>query len=151
MEDYIIKEHGPHVTDSKAKDFSSATMNCSQSAGMKQKYASVDITASGYGRDAEEGCIQQGDLVYLFTQNITFQKGLAQKLIPKYMGPYKILQDYGNSLFKIDLPAELKKDGFIAFWQETQLGNGPEVKEEWAVEEILSYHRMQGDTIFEIK
>jgi hypothetical protein len=34
---------------------------------------------------------QQGDLVYLSTQNITFQKGLAWKLIPKYMGPYKIL------------------------------------------------------------
>jgi hypothetical protein len=26
---------------------------------------------------------QQGDLVYLSTQNITFQKGLARKLIPK--------------------------------------------------------------------
>jgi hypothetical protein len=35
--------------------------------------------------------------------------------------------------------------------QETQLGNGPEVKEEWAVEEILSHHGTQGDTIFEIK
>jgi hypothetical protein len=54
---------------------------------------------------------QQGDLVYLSTQNITFQKGLAQKLISKYMGPYNILRDYGNSLFKIDLPAELKKRG----------------------------------------
>jgi hypothetical protein len=34
---------------------------------------------------------QQGDLVYLSTQNITFQKGLARKLIPRYIGPYKIL------------------------------------------------------------
>ena len=52
-----------------------------------------------------------GDLAYLSTQNITFQKGLAQKLIPKFIGLYKIIRDYENSSFKIDLPADLKKRG----------------------------------------
>jgi hypothetical protein len=40
----------------------------------------------------------KGDLAYLSTQNISFQKGLAQKLIPKFIGPYKILQVFGNVL-----------------------------------------------------
>ncbi|KAF8806762.1 hypothetical protein BYT27DRAFT_7062170, partial [Phlegmacium glaucopus] len=34
---------------------------------------------------------KEGDFVYLSTKNITFTKGLARKLIPKYIGPYKIL------------------------------------------------------------
>jgi hypothetical protein len=113
---------------------------------------------------------KQGDLVYLSTQNISFQKGLARKLIPKYIGPYKILRDYGNSSFKLELPAELKKRGIHDVFhssllrvhipsddrlfpgrQETQLGYGPEVEEEWAVEEILSHHGTRGDILFEVK
>ncbi|KAF8808863.1 hypothetical protein BYT27DRAFT_7056133, partial [Phlegmacium glaucopus] len=35
---------------------------------------------------------KEGDFVYLSTKNITFAKGLAKKLIPKYIGPYKILE-----------------------------------------------------------
>jgi hypothetical protein len=42
-------------------------------------------------RKRQPTLFQQGDLVYLSTQDITFQKGLARKLIPKYIGPYKIL------------------------------------------------------------
>ena len=45
------------------------------------------------------------------TQDITFQKGLAQKLIPKFIGPYKIIRDYGNSSFKMDFLTDLKKRG----------------------------------------
>ncbi len=51
------------------------------------------------------------DLVYISTTNITFPKGLARKLVPKYIGPYKILKDFGNSSFKIDLPSSLKQRG----------------------------------------
>jgi hypothetical protein len=121
-------------------------------------------------RKRQPTSFQQGNLVYLSTQNITFQKGLAQKLILKYMGLYKILWDYGNLLFKIDLPAEFKKRGIHSVShssllrihvpnddrlfpgrQKTQLENGPKVEEEWAVKEILFHHGMQGDTIFEIK
>ncbi|KAF8805365.1 hypothetical protein BYT27DRAFT_7105075, partial [Phlegmacium glaucopus] len=35
---------------------------------------------------------KEGDLVYLSTKNISFSKGLARKLIPKFIGPYKILK-----------------------------------------------------------
>ncbi|KAF8811127.1 hypothetical protein BYT27DRAFT_7066428, partial [Phlegmacium glaucopus] len=48
--------------------------------------------------------LKEGDFVYLSTKNITFTKGLAIKLIPKYIGPYKILEDFNNQSFRIDLP-----------------------------------------------
>ena len=51
------------------------------------------------------------DFVYLSTKNISFPKGLAQNLIPKYMGPYKVLKDFGNQSFQIKLPSHLKKKG----------------------------------------
>ena len=52
-----------------------------------------------------------GDLVYLSSKNISFPKGLAQKLIPKFLGPYKVLRDYNNSSFQLDLPPHLKRWG----------------------------------------
>ena len=54
---------------------------------------------------------QNGDLVYLSTKNITFTKGLACKLVPKYIGPYKIMQDFGNQSFRLKLPLRLKQWG----------------------------------------
>ena len=52
-----------------------------------------------------------GDFAYLSSKNISFQKGLARKLLPKYLGPYKILKDYGNSSFQLDLLIHLKQRG----------------------------------------
>ena len=52
-----------------------------------------------------------GDLVYLSSKNISFPKGLARKLIPKFLEPYKVLHDYSNSSFQLDLPPHLKKWG----------------------------------------
>ena len=49
--------------------------------------------------------------MYISTKNISFPKGLARKLIPKFIGPYKIIRDFGNQLFKIELPMELKRWG----------------------------------------
>lgn len=110
------------------------------------------------------------DLVYLSTQNITFRKGLARKLLPKFIGPYKILQDFGNSSFKLELPPDLTKRGVHNVFHssllrihipnddrlfpgrlDSQLGNSPEAEEEWAVDEILSHHGTREDTLFEIK
>jgi hypothetical protein len=54
---------------------------------------------------------EQGDLVYLSSKNFTFKKGLAHKLIPKFIGPYSIIRDFGNSSFQLDLPANMKQRG----------------------------------------
>ena len=53
----------------------------------------------------------KGDLVYLSTKNLTFPKGLARKLIPKFIGPYKILEDFGNHSFQLELTPSLRKRG----------------------------------------
>ncbi|GJE97660.1 polyprotein [Phanerochaete sordida] len=56
----------------------------------------------------------EGDLVYLSTQNLKLPKQRARKLLPKYIGPYKILKDYANSTYKLDLPSELRQRGLHA-------------------------------------
>ncbi|KIP02056.1 hypothetical protein PHLGIDRAFT_16794 [Phlebiopsis gigantea 11061_1 CR5-6] len=43
---------------------------------------------------------EKGDKVYVSTKNMSLPRGLAQKPIPKYIGPYEITQDYGNNLYK---------------------------------------------------
>jgi hypothetical protein len=53
----------------------------------------------------------KGDLVYVSTKNISFPKGTSRKLVPKFVGPYRILEDYGNNSFKLDLPDRLKQRG----------------------------------------
>ena len=113
---------------------------------------------------------QTGDLVYLSSKNISFARGLARKLIPKFIGPYKILHDFGNSSFRLDLPPHLKQRGVHDVFHTsllrehipndnrlfpgrmgTQVGNTPETEGEWAVNRILSHAGSKEDSIFEIK
>jgi len=53
----------------------------------------------------------KGDLVFLSTANISLPKGRARKLAPKFIGPFKILEDYKNNSYLLDLPSELKQRG----------------------------------------
>lgn len=53
----------------------------------------------------------KGDLVYVSTKNISLPKGLARKLAPKYIGPYRIVHNFGNSSFQLDLPVSLQHCG----------------------------------------
>jgi hypothetical protein len=56
----------------------------------------------------QEPTIKQGDLVYLSTKNLSLPKGQASKLMPKYVGPYKVLQAYPEtSNYTLELPSEL--------------------------------------------
>ena len=54
---------------------------------------------------------KEGDLVYLSTKNLSVPKGRAKKLVPRYIGPYRIVKDFRNSSFRIELPANLKSRG----------------------------------------
>ena len=121
-------------------------------------------------RKRREAPFQTGDLVYLSSKNISFARGLARKLIPKFIGPYKILHDFGNSSFRLDLPPHLKQRGVHDVFHasllrehipnddrlfpgrmDTQVGNTPETEGEWAVDRILSHAGSKDDSIFEIK
>ena len=118
----------------------------------------------------QEVPFQEGDLVYLSTKNITFAKGLARKFIPKYIGPYKILRDFNNQSFKVELPANLKQRGVHDVFHasllrihepnddrlflrrlDTQIGEGLSIDREWAVERIRSHYGSAKEAIFEIE
>jgi len=56
----------------------------------------------------QEPTIKEGDLVYLSTKNLSLPKGQASKLMPKYVGPYKVLQAYPEtSNYTLELLNEL--------------------------------------------
>ena len=49
-----------------------------------------------------------GDHMYLSTQNLTLPKGRARKLVPKYIGPYKVLKAHNEaSTVTLKLPLAL--------------------------------------------
>ena len=98
---------------------------------------------------------KEGDFVYLSTKNITFAKGLARKLIPKFIGPYKIIRDFNNQSFKLELPVHLKRRGVHDTFHssllrihvpnddrlfpgrmDTQFRASPDTEDEWAVDTI---------------
>ena len=110
-----------------------------------------------------------GDLVYLSSKNISFPKGLARKLIPKFLGPYKVLQDFGNSSFKVELPPHLKRRGVHDVFHssllrihipnddrlfpgrmDTQVVGEDALDDEWAVDRIRSHSGAKSDALFEI-
>ena len=49
------------------------------------------------------------NMVYLLMKNLTLPKGRARKLMPRFIGPYKVLKLMNDSLnAMIELPQELK-------------------------------------------
>jgi hypothetical protein len=113
---------------------------------------------------------KEGDLVYLSTKNISFPKGLARKLIPKYVGPYRIMQDFKNQSFRIELPADLRNRGVHDVFHaallrihqpnddrlfpgrlDAQIGLPESSEQEWAVDKILSHSGAGREALFEIK
>jgi hypothetical protein len=112
---------------------------------------------------------KKGDFVYLSTKNISFEKGLARKLIPKYIGPYKILHDFNNQSFRLELPVHLKRRGVHDVFHssllrihvpnddrlfpgrmDTQIGGDPDSGDEWAVNKIKSHAGSGEESTFEI-
>jgi hypothetical protein len=49
------------------------------------------------------------DRVYLSTQNLTLPKGSARKLVPRYIGPYRVTEAHNKaSTVTLELPDDLK-------------------------------------------
>lgn len=112
---------------------------------------------------------KEDDLVYLSSKNITFPKGLARKFIPKYIGPYRIIRDFGNSSFKIELPGSMKQRGVHDVFHasllrvhilnddrlfpgrlESQLGDLENSESEWAADKIVSHVGTKKESTFEV-
>jgi hypothetical protein len=111
-----------------------------------------------------------GDMVYVSTKNISFLKGRARKLLPKYVGPYQIGKDFGNNSYRLELPARLLQQGVHPVFHasllrvhvpnddrlfpgrsETQLADFGEEASEWAVDQILAHKGRGVAAIFEVQ
>ncbi|KAJ3772407.1 hypothetical protein FB446DRAFT_788707 [Lentinula raphanica] len=124
-------------------------------------------------RNANRKCqyepFKENDLVYYSTKNLTFDKGLARKLIPKYIGPYKIIKDFGNHSFRIDLPANFTSRGVHPVFHssllrihvpnddrrfpgrlDSQLNESQVVEPQWKIERILSHCGYQKHAVFQV-
>ena len=110
-----------------------------------------------------------GDLVYLSSKHVSFPKGLARKLIPKFLGPYKVLRDFGNSSFQVELPPHLKRRGVHDVFHssllrihvpnddrlfpgrmDTQVVGENTLDDEWAVDHIKSHSGAKSGALFEV-
>ena len=60
----------------------------------------------------QESGFEVGDLVYLSTKNLSIPKGRARKLVPKYIGPYKVVvANVETSSYTLELPPDLAERG----------------------------------------
>jgi len=105
------------------------------------------------------------------TKNMALPKGLAQKLTPKYVGPYKLLRDYGNNSFLLDLPSRMRSQGIHPVFHSSllriHLPNDDrrfpgcldmqvlhfddEWEPEWTVSKIRSHSGAGEDAIFKVE
>jgi hypothetical protein len=82
----------------------------------------VEQTFHANKRRRREPEYQRGDLVYLSTENLSLPKGRARKLLPRYVGPYKITQvDQKTSTYKLELPTELEQRGIHPVFHASRL------------------------------
>lgn len=116
----------------------------------------------------KESPFVKGDMVYLSTANLTLPKGRAHKLPPKFIGPYKILEDYKNNTYLLDVPAELKQRGIhpafhanlLRIHEPTDYRRFPGRQlpqligigkvEEWSIDKIDDHHSKGKDALFEL-
>ena len=82
-------------------------MTLAHNALIKDRIFQQKYTDKKQHREPE---IKINDLIYLSTKNIAMPKGRASKLVPKYVGPYKIMKAIPlTSNYELELPIELVK------------------------------------------
>ena len=112
-------------------------------------------------RRRESPLYNVGDLVYLSTKNLNFPKGRARKLVPRFLGPYKVVDVHNESSnVTLDLPEDLKKrkvhptfhtslirqhvpnddNRFPRRDTHVEYDMGENDETEWFVEEIIGHH-----------
>ncbi|KAF8631005.1 hypothetical protein AX17_005173 [Amanita inopinata Kibby_2008] len=114
---------------------------------------------------------KEGDLVYLSTKNLRLPKGRARKLVPKYIGPFRILWVASpGSSYQLELSAELKKWGLHNMFHTSllrqhfpnddrrfpgrqihQLPGFNENPREWNIEQILTHSGCRNNAIFQVQ
>jgi hypothetical protein len=112
------------------------------------------------------------DLVYLLTENLNLLKGWARKLMPKFIGPYRVVNAFPeSSTYELDLPEGLKKHRINARFHATRLRKhepnddvlfpnqedkvwydfGDDEEEEWLVDAITGHCWIRKRIEFEVR
>jgi hypothetical protein len=107
------------------------------------------------------------DKAYFSTENLNLPKGRSRKLMPKFIGPYKVTESHPNeSKYTLDLPPELKAQRIHPLFHVTRLrphnknddalfpkrevcayyNFGDAEDEEWLVDDILA-HQWKGKKV----
>ena len=107
------------------------------------------------------------DLVYLSTKHLSLPKGGAKKLLPRYIGPYKIVEAHNEaSTIKLELPAKLVAHQIMPTFHVSLIRPhmpndderfphcdvtrhydfGQAAEDEWYVNEIIA-HRWNGNSL----
>ncbi|EGO04743.1 hypothetical protein SERLA73DRAFT_26917, partial [Serpula lacrymans var. lacrymans S7.3] len=93
-----------------------------------------------------------------------FPKGLAQKLIPKFIGPYLLEEDFNNNSFRVNLPSNLhpvfhsslmrihipNDDRLFPGRLESQLSEQDDADKQWAIDKIMGHKGVRDNAIFEV-
>lgn len=139
---------------------------------VQQTYHANKKRRSEDDKRGEQDPLKAGDLVYLSTENLNLPTKRARKLVPKFIGPYEIIDgDSRTSAYTLKLPEDLQKRGIHPKFHVSLLRrhepNDTEVfphrdtkvfydlgtsdETEWLVDEILG-HEWHGDSVlFKVK
>jgi hypothetical protein len=120
----------------------------------------------------EEHPFAVGDLAYVSTADLSLPKGRAAKLLPKYVGPFKVLEAHPDtSAYRIELPTQLRArrlhDRFHQSKLRPHIANddalfphreghayydfGTPDDQEWLVDSILAHQWDKGNLLFQIR
>jgi len=122
-------------------------------------------------RHRRKADFSEGDLVYLSTKNLSLPQGRTRKLIPKYIGPFKILRIASpGSSYQLELPRELKSKGIYDVFHASllrrhfpnddrcfpgrqlhQLLGLGHTLDKWSIDRVLSHAGRGTDAVFEIQ
>jgi hypothetical protein len=131
----------------------------------------VRQTHNANRRRRESDTFVAGDLVYVSTENLSLPKGRATKLLPKYVGPFKVLDAQpSTSSYRVELPTQLRarhlhdrfhrsklrpyhaNDDALFPHREAQAfyDFGTPDDQEWLVEELVSHKWDRNKLLFQV-
>jgi len=116
----------------------------------KQSWQSAQAKQAEYAnQNRREVIYQVGDQLLLSTKNVRLKSPGAKKLLPKWIGPYKVTHKVGKVAYQLDLPGNLKiHDVFHVSLLHPYLSDGTvqppppiliEGEEEFEVDRILDH------------
>jgi hypothetical protein len=115
----------------------------------------VDQTFHANQKRCESEIYAIDDRVYLSTQNLTLPKGRARKLVPRYIGPYRVTEAHNKaSTVTLEVPDDLKNrcvsptfhPNLVMLFPKREAKSfydfGVITDEEWLVDEIIVHRRI---------